>query len=145
MPDDCAAGRNEPSFQLPRWETVTSDSRKIQTTMKALNLILAAILITLIRPLAAAAGDPVAAPAPPHMTADGFSFAAGGDLLGFYHPVTAVADAELKKISELMRQSDAGYANREGNVFDLATFKGAPGAETGGFSCRTGSSSRATR
>lgn len=112
---------------------MTSDYRKTQTIMKTLKLISAAILITLFRPLAAAAEDHDAAPAPPVMTVEGFSFAAGGDLLGYYHPVTAIADAELKKISSLLQQADAGYANREGNVFDIATFKGAPGAETGGF------------
>jgi len=112
---------------------MTSDYRKTQTIMKTLQLISAAILIILFRPLAAATEDHDAAPAPPVMTADGFSFAAGGDLLGYYHPVTAMADAELKKISGLLQQADASYANREGNVFDIATFKGAPGAETGGF------------
>jgi poly-gamma-glutamate synthesis protein (capsule biosynthesis protein) len=59
--------------------------------------------------------------------------AAGGDLLGYYQPVTAIADPDLQAVSKLFRGADIGFANREGNVFDLSTFKGAPGAETGGF------------
>lgn len=100
--------------------------------MKTLCLILTASLVSL-HPLIAAAEAHETSSASPVTTRDGFTFAAGGDLLGYYHPVTAQEDPELKKISDLFRQSDVGYANREGNVFDLATFKGAPGAETGGF------------
>jgi len=80
-----------------------------------------------------AAGAPPAPPAEPATVRDGFTIAAGGDLLGYYEPVTPLADPDLQAVSKLFKSADIGFANREGNVFDLSTFKGAPGAETGGF------------
>ncbi len=111
---------------------MTPPYRRFLEIMHALKLTLAVILVPFALPTAAAEKHD-ASPVRAATTSEGFSFAAGGDLLGYYHPVTAIADAELKKISTLLQQADAGYANREGNVFDIATFKGAPGAETGGF------------
>lgn len=64
----------------------------------------------------------------------GFSFAAGGDMIGpnqrlelRRHP-----DPALERVADLFRGADFGFANQEGSLFDLATFKGWPAAENGG-------------
>ena len=64
---------------------------------------------------------------------DGFSIAIGGDLLGFYRPLTRIETPALATVSRLFQDATVGYANREGNVFDLRSFKGYPAAENGGF------------
>ena len=98
---------------------------------------LAILDLALNAPLSAAA-QTAAAKRPPVETQqatvrNGFTIAAGGDLLGYYRPVTPQADPDLQAVSRLFKSADIGFANREANVFDLATFKGAPGPETGGF------------
>lgn len=80
--------------------------------------------------LAAAAPHMACAAAP--QVADGFSFAAGGDLLGPYQPLGHVPDAALQAVAEHFRDTDLGYANMEGSIFDPSTFEGWPAAETGG-------------
>ncbi len=64
---------------------------------------------------------------------DGFSIAIGGDLLGFYRPLTRIEDPALATVSRLFQDATVGYANREGNIFDLRSFEGYPAAENGGF------------
>lgn len=64
---------------------------------------------------------------------EGFSIAIGGDLLGFYQPLTKIETPALATVSRLFQDATVGYANREGNVFDLRSFKGYPAAENGGF------------
>ncbi|MGH8255711.1 MAG: CapA family protein, partial [Steroidobacteraceae bacterium] len=81
----------------------------------------------------AVATPQVAAPATPQVE-DGFSFAAGGDLIG---PNQALdlrqkPDPALKAVAKHFRQADMGFANVEGSLFNLSTFKGWPAAETGG-------------
>ncbi|MFC4312360.1 CapA family protein [Steroidobacter flavus] len=71
--------------------------------------------------------------APAASVKDGFTFAAGGDLLGLYNPRLAMNDPALLKALELFQKSDAGFANLEANLFDTWDFKGAPAAENGGF------------
>lgn len=64
---------------------------------------------------------------------DDFTIALGGDLLGFYQPLTKMETPALAKVSRLFQDATVGYANREGNLFDLRSFKGYPAAENGGF------------
>lgn len=81
--------------------------------------------------LALAAALLIASPvlaAPP----DGFTFAAGGDMIGPYHPMPGPEDAGFQAVAGLLRKADLGYANQEGSIFDLETFVGFPAAETGG-------------
>jgi poly-gamma-glutamate synthesis protein (capsule biosynthesis protein) len=69
----------------------------------------------------------------PATVKDGFTFAAGGDLLGLYQPRVAMNDAEMLKALQLFQRADAGFANLEANLFDTWEFEGYPAAENGGF------------
>jgi poly-gamma-glutamate capsule biosynthesis protein CapA/YwtB (metallophosphatase superfamily) len=61
---------------------------------------------------------------------DGFTFAAAGDMIGPYHPLPG--DADFAKVKALFQGADLGFANQEGSIFDLKTFRGYPAAENGG-------------
>jgi len=84
-----------------------------------------------------AANLAVAAPAMPStmpttmQVPDGFTFAAGGDMIGPYHDLN-LADPGFAQIVSLFRGADLGFANQEGSIFDLKTFRGFPAAENGG-------------
>jgi poly-gamma-glutamate synthesis protein (capsule biosynthesis protein) len=60
----------------------------------------------------------------PASVADGFKITAGGDLLGLRRPLALSRDPAVQKVVALFRGADAGFANLEGNVFDIATFNG---------------------
>ncbi|MGH8295653.1 MAG: CapA family protein, partial [Steroidobacteraceae bacterium] len=77
-----------------------------------------------------AAGAP-ASYAAPHVE-DGFSFAAGGDLIGPNQTLEGAPDPALQAVAKHFRDADLGFANMEGSLFDLATFRGWQAAETGG-------------
>ncbi|MGH8179567.1 MAG: CapA family protein [Steroidobacteraceae bacterium] len=72
-----------------------------------------------------------AAQAPPGV-ADGFSFAAGGDLIGPNQTLGGAPDPGLEAVARHFRHADLGFANMEGALFDLPGFKGWQAAETGG-------------
>ncbi len=65
--------------------------------------------------------------------ADGFTFAAGGDLLGPENPLTQLGNPDVNKMVKLFQDADVGFANHEGSGFDLP---GPPGttkaAQNGG-------------
>ncbi len=63
---------------------------------------------------------------------DGFSFAAGGDLIGPYSDFNIETTPGIPSIAEIFRHADLGFANQEGAIFDQATFRGSPAAENGG-------------
>ena len=63
---------------------------------------------------------------------DGFSFAAGGDLLGPYRPLAFADDPTMEPVASLFRGADLGYANHEGASFDLTAIGASPAAENGG-------------
>ena len=63
---------------------------------------------------------------------DDFTFAAGGDMIGPYHPLPNPADPGFARVVALFRGADLGFANQEGSIFDLKTFHGFPAAENGG-------------
>ena len=73
-----------------------------------------------------AANLAVAAPLP-----DGFTFAAGGDMIGPYHDLN-LNDPDFQRVTALFRGADLGFANQEGSIFDLKSFRGFPAAENGG-------------
>lgn len=83
----------------------------------------------------AAGNAQAAAAAPPERAgvADGFSYAIAGDLLGPWRSRAGEHDPELEQVLRIFRSADAGFANLEGNLFDLDAFQGAPAAENGGF------------
>jgi poly-gamma-glutamate synthesis protein (capsule biosynthesis protein) len=84
----------------------------------------------------AGAGIALAAPAgakvPDGMVPDGFTFAAGGDMIGPYHDLPNPADPGFARVAALFHGADVGFANQEGSIFDLKTFRGYPAAENGG-------------
>lgn len=86
----------------------------------------AAGLFTLL--LVAGAGSAQAAP---HVK-NGFTFAAGGDLIGPNQAVDVDSDPHLVAVAKHFRDADLGFANMEGSLFNLPTFKGWQAAETGG-------------
>jgi poly-gamma-glutamate synthesis protein (capsule biosynthesis protein) len=57
--------------------------------------------------------------------ADGFTFAAGGDLLGPANPLSGQGDPEINRMLRLFQDADVGFANHEASSFDLP---GPPGA-----------------
>lgn len=63
---------------------------------------------------------------------DGFSFAAGGDLIGPNQTLAGAPDPQLEAVARHFRAADLGFANMEGALFDLAGFKGWQAAENGG-------------
>jgi len=63
---------------------------------------------------------------------DGFTFAAGGDLIGPYRGFSVEMTPGMLGIAELFRGADLGFANQEGAIFDQATFRGSAAAENGG-------------
>ena len=70
--------------------------------------------------------------APPTVP-DGFTFAAGGDLIGPYHTLQGVEDPPFfNGVVPLLKSADVGFANQEGSIFDLPAFPGSPAAENGG-------------
>lgn len=65
--------------------------------------------------------------------ADGFTLAAGGDLLGPENPLTQLGNPDVNRMVKLFQDADVGFANHEGSGFDLP---GPPGttqaAQNGG-------------
>ncbi|MBW4050074.1 MAG: CapA family protein [Proteobacteria bacterium] len=78
--------------------------------------------------LALGAGSVRAAP----RVENGFSFAAGGDLIGPDQTLHGPLDPKLQAVAKHFRDADLGFANMEGSLFDLSTFKGWQADETGG-------------
>ncbi|MEO7053899.1 MAG: CapA family protein, partial [Rhizomicrobium sp.] len=74
-----------------------------------------------------------AAPAMPAITVpEGFTFAAGGDMIGPYHDFPKPQDPGFAQVVALFRGADLSYANQEGSIFDIKDFRGYPAAENGG-------------
>jgi poly-gamma-glutamate capsule biosynthesis protein CapA/YwtB (metallophosphatase superfamily) len=81
--------------------------------------------------LVLAANLAVAAPSPTAVP-EGFTFAAGGDMIGPYHDLPKPQDSGFAQIAALFRGADLSYANQEGSIFDIKDFRGYPAAENGG-------------
>lgn len=62
---------------------------------------------------------------------DRFSFTAAGDLIS-PKPFKLATDPALARIAELFLNADLGFANQEGAIFEVESFKGWPAAENGG-------------
>ena len=61
---------------------------------------------------------------------EGFTFAAGGDMIGPYHDIPK--DPGFAQVAALFRGADLGFANQEGSIFEIKDFHGYPAAENGG-------------
>ena len=72
------------------------------------------------------------ASAPAPVVPDGFTFVAGGDMIGPYHPFPGAEDKGFAAVAALFHGADLGFANQEGSIFDLASFPGYPAPENGG-------------
>ncbi|WP_321792437.1 CapA family protein [Burkholderia pyrrocinia] len=68
----------------------------------------------------------------PSTIADGFTFAAAGDLIGPGRPETPLADPGFEDVCRIFQQADVAVANQEGSIFDIDTFDGYRAAENGG-------------
>jgi poly-gamma-glutamate capsule biosynthesis protein CapA/YwtB (metallophosphatase superfamily) len=90
-----------------------------------LDKALRAAILALSLSLAALAQSPSGA------VADGFTFAAGGDIIS-PRPFDLARDSAIARVAALFQQADLGFANQEGAIFDVAGFKGSPAAENGG-------------
>src|SRR5215469_5676898 len=64
--------------------------------------------------------------------ADGFTFAAGGDLLGPYNPLTQLGDPDVNRMLRVLQNADVGFANHEGSGFDLPGLPGTTHAAQNG-------------
>jgi len=71
------------------------------------------------------------APVPSTAVADGFTFAAVGDLI-YLRPMLATIEARSPDMLALLRNADVTFGNFEQTVFHLPTFRGAPAAQSGG-------------
>lgn len=93
---------------------------------------LVAGLWALAAPAQAQEAAPLAiAPVPSTPVPDGFTFAAVGDFI-YLRPMLATLEARAPEMLKVLRAADVTFANFETTVFDLPTFKGYPGAESGG-------------
>ena len=63
---------------------------------------------------------------------DGFTFLAGGDLLGPQSPVLGLEDKDFAKVVRLIQGADVAFANHEGSAFELNAFPGTRAAQSGG-------------
>jgi poly-gamma-glutamate capsule biosynthesis protein CapA/YwtB (metallophosphatase superfamily) len=64
--------------------------------------------------------------------ADGFTFLAGGDLLGPQSPLLGLEDKDFAKVVRLIQGADVAFANHEGSAFELNAFSGTRAAQSGG-------------
>jgi len=63
--------------------------------------------------------------------ADGFTIAAVGDLI-YLRPMLATIEKQSPRMLQVLRDADVAFGNLETSVLDVARFKGAPQAESGG-------------
>ena len=89
-------------------------------------------LLFIFSGFAAGAAPPASDLSPGPSVPDGFTFAAGGDMIGPYHAFPDSGDSEFGRVATLFQKADLGFANQEGSIFDLETFAGFPAAENGG-------------
>lgn len=82
--------------------------------------------------LAVSLAKQVPASQPALQVENGFTFAAGGDLIGPNSTLAGVPDAGLQVVARHFRDADLGFANMEGSLIDLGGFKGWQAPESGG-------------
>jgi poly-gamma-glutamate synthesis protein (capsule biosynthesis protein) len=70
-------------------------------------------------------------PVPSTPIADGFTFAAVGDLI-YLRPMLATVERQAPGLVKLLRDADVAFGNLETSVLDLKTTRASPGAESGG-------------
>ncbi len=99
--------------------------------MKHLGIALA-LALAAASPLAAQTADPLkVAPVPSLPIADGFTFAAVGDII-YLRTMLATVEKKSPDMLKLLRGADVTFGNFETMALDLATTKASPQAESGG-------------
>lgn len=93
---------------------------------------LALILALAAAPLAAQPAEPLKLAAVPTVpVADGFTFAAVGDII-YLRPMLATIEQRSPAMLKLLRSADVTFGNFETMALDLGTTKASPQAESGG-------------
>ena len=106
--------------------------RKLRNIMGALCVI--SSTIALVGSPAQAQSTPPTleiTPVPSTPIEGSFTLAAVGDII-YLRPMLATMERTAPEMLRILREADVTYGNFETSVFDLATFKGAPQAESGG-------------
>ncbi len=85
-----------------------------------------------IAPSSTSVGPQTPAPERPSYIPESFTFAAMGDAIGPVLPVLPRGDPDFAKVVAILKSADVGYANEEGSVFDMESFRGYTAAENGG-------------
>lgn len=101
---------------------------------RAFSAGVALALGTLAPAQAPAMAQPVAdaiRPVPSQPVADGFTFAAVGDII-YLRPMLATLEARAPAMVKILRDADISFGNFETTVLHLNATKGAPQAESGG-------------
>lgn len=99
-------------------------SRRLSAALSALALLSAV-------PAAAQESPLATRPVPTESIADGFTFAAVGDLI-YLRPMLATLEAEQPEMLRLLREADVTFGNFETMAIDLERFAGSPQAQSGG-------------
>lgn len=68
----------------------------------------------------------------PSTVKSGFTFAVAGDLIGPVRPETPLGEIGLTEVTDVLHAADVSFANQEGSIFDIDTFRGYRAAENGG-------------
>gem|GEM_PF-176363 len=145
IPHQCRAAFMPPAVRIPhgclaphvarpasRGHLCPVYRKSIGLSRRAAMRRMAIVMAALVAGSGVPGGRLVSQPAPP-VVPDGFTFAAGGDLLGPYHTLQGVRDSAFAAgVAPLFQRADLGFANQEGSIFDLETFAGSPAAENGG-------------
>lgn len=99
--------------------------------MKHLGISLAMALAAAAPAFAQTAEPLKVAPVPSTPIADGFTFAAVGDII-YLRSMLATVEKKSPEMLKLLRDADATFGNFETMALDLATTKASPQAESGG-------------
>ena len=98
---------------------------------RAIQLLLAGAMLASAGIAQAQQGGMDIKPVPSTPIADGFTFAAVGDLI-YLRPMLATVERQAPGLVKLLRDADVAFGNFETSVLDLKTTKASPGAESGG-------------
>ena len=106
----------------------TGSRRRLIARLLLAGLALASASVS---PALAQQGGMEIKPVPSTPIADGFTFAAVGDLI-YLRPMLATVERQSPGLVKLLRDADVTFGNFETSVLDLKTTKASPGAESGG-------------
>ena len=94
-------------------------------------LLLAGVMLASAPALAQQPAGMEIKPVPSEPVADGFTFAAVGDLI-YLRPMLATVERRAPAMVKLLRDADVTFGNFETSVLELKTTRATPQAESGG-------------